>query len=127
MIAALGSIVFEVTSQRVFAPGEIERERRWDHAEHEIVKGPSRLQYLGRRLDVATVKGAVSTSLVDDVRAEIDALAQAADAGTPLAFAVGDRSLGTFVIDNLKEVWTNVDASGRLLRAEFELSLKEFG
>lgn len=126
-VGAYGSVLFEVSAARTAGIHELRRSHEWDHAEHEIIKGRSRLQYLGKRLESITVKGVLADTLVDDVRAELAALVDQADTGEPYPLVIGNESLGQFVAEKLEETWTVVDGLGRLKRAAFEVSLKEFG
>lgn len=127
MIGAYGDVLFEVSATRTAGPSELQLEREWSHAEHEIIKGVSRLQYLGRRLRVVKIKGVLADYLVDDVRSELERISAQADTGAPFPLVIGEESLGQYVTETMKETWTIVDGTGTLRRAAFELSLKEFG
>lgn len=124
-IGVLGDIAFQVSEHSINSFEELRRERSWKYAEHEIVKGKSKLQALGRQLDQVTFSGKfISTFCVPT--AEMKRLEDEAEKDEPLPFVVGEEIFGEFVIERVAETWRETDGLGRPLVIEFEVQLKEY-
>ncbi len=124
-IGALGDIAFEFSEDFSNSIDELRRQRTWKYAEHEIVSGKSKLQSLGRQLDVIAFSGRFLDSFCVPLT-EITRLADAADNEEPLPFAVGDEAFGDFVVESITETWKEVDGDGNPRVIEFDIALKEY-
>ncbi|HOP33226.1 MAG TPA: phage tail protein [Candidatus Hydrothermia bacterium] len=124
-IGVLGGIVFEVSQLYVNSFSEIKRESTWKYAEHEIVKGKSRLQKLGRQLDTVTIAGRFVDYFCHPI-SEIKKMKTEAEKKEPLVLVVGDEVFGDFVIESINETWQETDGAGNPRVIEFEVQLKEY-
>jgi phage protein U len=124
-IGALGDIAFEFSERYANSIDELKRGRSWKYAEHEIVKGKSKLQGLGRQLDTVSFSGRFVDYFCYPLD-EMHRLEAEAEKGEPLVLVLGDETFGEFVIESISETWRDVDGSGNPRVIEFEVSLKEY-
>lgn len=124
-VGALGDIAFEISESYINSFEELKRQKTWKYAEHEIVKGKSRLQRLGRQLDTVTLSGRfVDYFCVPS--SEIKRLEEEAEKIEPLVLVIGEETFGEFVIESISETWRETDNMGHPRVIEFEVSLKEY-
>jgi len=124
-IGVLGDIVFEVSQSKVYSPESLRRQSTWKYAEHEIIKGKSRLQKLGRQLDTVSL----TLRFVDYFcvpLAEVKRLKEQAEKKEPLTLVIGDEVFGDFVIESIAETWVETDGNGNPRLIEVEVQLKEY-
>ena len=97
-----------------------------DFAEHAVIEGKPRLQFIGMGLDVLTLTFAFH-SMFGDPDLEIGSLyaAMAAHQAMPLVWANGVVR-GRYVITQCEETITRTDALGRIIAADVRLTLKEW-
>lgn len=124
-IGALGDIAFEFSEKYANSIDEMKRSRSWKYAEHEIVRGKSRLQGLGRQLDTVSFSGRFVDYFCKPIE-EMRRLEAEADKKEPLVLVLGDETFGEFVIESIFETWREVDGSGNPRVIEFEVQLKEY-
>jgi len=124
-IGVLGDIAFEVSEKYINSIIEIKRQSNWKYAEHEIVKGKSRLQRLGRQLDTVTFTGRFVDYFCNPL-SEIKRLKAEAEKKELLALVLGDEVFGDFVIESISETWQETDGVGNPRVIEFEVQLKEY-
>ncbi|MBI4691692.1 MAG: phage tail protein [Nitrospirae bacterium] len=124
-IGAIGDFVFELSGEYANSIDELKRQRSWKYAEHEIVKGKSKLQSLGRQLDTVSFSGRFVDYFCIPID-EIHRLQDEAEKDEPLSLAIGDESFGEFVIESISETWRETDGSGNPRVIEFEVNLKEY-
>lgn len=124
-IGALGDIVFEVSEEYTNSITEIKRQSSWKYAEHEIIKGKSRLQKLGRQLDTVTFTGRFVDYFCNPL-SELKRLKAEAEKKDPLVLVLGDEVFGDFVIESISETWHETDGAGNPRLVEFEVQLKEY-
>jgi len=119
LVAALGSISFEVSIEYINSFSEISRSRGWNYAEHSLCEGKPVLEAGGNRLDEISLKGAFHIKFCNP-QEEIERLNKEADKIKSLDLVIGNDHKGKFVITGLKESTKN------LVNISFELTLKEF-
>ncbi|MBI3584194.1 MAG: phage tail protein [Nitrospinae bacterium] len=124
-IGVLGDIAFEISEDHINNINELKRSRTWKYAEHEILKGKSRLQSMGRQLDTVSFSGRFGDYFCNPLE-EIHKLEKEAEKGESLVFVFGDEIFGEFVIESVSETWRETDGLGNPKVIEFEVSLKEY-
>ena len=125
MYAVLGDIAFEVSSEYARTISEMTLEHTYKYAEHEIITGKSKLQYLGKQLDKIGFKGILSDYFCNP-EDEIKKLMNEANKRKPLVFVVGENVLGEFIIEKIRQTWKDVSVSGKVRTIEMEIELKEY-
>ena len=125
MWGSLGDVAFEVSYEHVNSIGEAAFEHQYRYAEHQIVMGKSKLQWIGKELTKATLKGVLSDAFCKPKK-EIEKLKKEASKNEPLVFVIGDEIIGLFVIERIKETYKEVSSKGDVRLIEFEAHLKEY-
>ena len=124
MIGALGNIVFEASDKRIRTFRDFQRKRTVKFAEHLVLDGKPKLQYVGEGLDEISLSCAFSLSLGTSPADEIRALENLK--GEPQKLVVGPVVFGDFVLEQVDEEWKRHDSRGRVLDAVVALTLKEY-
>lgn len=108
MFALFGEIVFEM----ITAPEALASSRGWRYAEHRVVEGTPRLQWVGDSLETITIDMMFHASFTNPI-AQMEALTLAAsDHGArPLVFGNGDYR-GYFVVSAISAVTTQMSDAG---------------
>ena len=124
MIGALGNIAFEASDKRIRTFRDFQRKRTVKFAEHLVLDGKPKLQYVGEGLDEISFACAFSVFLGANPTDEIQALEKLN--GAPQKLVVGPVVFGDFVVEQVDEDWKRHDGRGRLLDAVVNLTLKEY-
>lgn len=122
---SLGALIFETsqTSLLTWRGHELRRHARF--AEHAVAGGYPLLEFLGpgvveSRLEIQLLRGFC------DVEGSLEDLADLLESGAPAALILGSRSLGDFVLHDLREQSSRLDQGGNLVSAAVTLTLKEY-
>jgi phage protein U len=131
MIAALGEIIFEVSSSRhlTFHDAQRSAEARW--TEHEVFAGKPLSEFLGPGL--ATINLSVRLDITKGVVPidELKRLRLAMDTGEVLQFTLGDANgggelVGDFTIRAVSEGWRAITNRGVIAIAQAAIQLREY-
>jgi phage protein U len=122
MFAALGEILFEV----VGSPERLESVRDYDFAEHRVVEGRPRLQWVGNGLERLKLELMMHSSFSNPA-AQVALLRATAAAHRALPLVFGNGGFrGFFVIDSLFVRSQQSSASGAPIAINVGLSLREW-
>jgi len=122
MWAILGEIEFEV----IGSPSGSEQRFAASFAEHARIAGKPRVEAVGGELDEIAWSILLHERL-HDVEARLRALREATAAQQPLALVMGDGTyLGPWVITEGALTTQKTTASGRIVSAELQLTLREY-
>lgn len=122
MYAVLGEIEFDLIT---YFDG-MEAHFGSDYAEHALIGGKPKLQFVGDKLDEIRID-LVFHATYCDPEAELIRLRGAMQSRAALALVLGNGDYkGRFVITALQATGRHTDRAGSLLAAEAQLSLKEF-
>lgn len=120
--AVLGEIEFELTNHPT---AQAERGTA-DYAEHALLQGKPKLQWIGEGLDELTFELALHASLVDPEE-QLRKLKTAKAVHDPLPYVLGSGDYrGIYVITALDVTTRKTDGNGRLLSALINITLREY-
>ncbi|WP_405119225.1 phage tail protein [Pseudomonas leptonychotis] len=120
--AVLGEIEFELTNH----PSAQAERGTADYAEHAMLQGKPKLQWIGEGLDELTLELAFHAALVDP-EVQLRKLKTAKAAHEPLPYVLGSGDYrGIYVITALDVTTRKTDGNGRLLSALANISLREY-
>lgn len=122
----LGTLVVELAQ----GPEELSLAAGQDYAEHAVIEGKPRLQWIGTKLRELRFRLVLSWAL-GDPEARLKALLKASDDHKPLDLVLGDGEHGTplagkYVLTETPVVVKQQAATGRLLLAEVDVILREY-
>lgn len=122
MYALLGDIQFELIT---YFDG-LETQYGADFAEHALIEGKPRLQFIGDKLNEIRIQLSLNTWFCDP-EAELAALTGALTAHQAMALVFGNGDYkGFFVLTELQVTARQTDESGTLLAVEASMTLREF-
>jgi phage protein U len=122
VFAILGEIPFEVTS----SPEALVAARHYDYAEHRVIEGRPRLQWIADALETIRLELLLHRT-VSDPAASLALLQVAASSHSamPLVFGNGDFR-GYFVIVEIETLSRQLSGTGDPLAISVKLTLREF-
>jgi phage protein U len=122
MFAVFGEIIFEVIN----SPQAIESFRSWKYAEHRVLEGRPRLQWVSDPLERIVLEMMFHASFTDPA-AQMSALFAAASDHQARALILGTgEHLGYFVVTSLSTVSRQMTAKGNIVALTARVVLKEW-
>lgn len=123
-----GPFVFQVSDKKVFSLRDITRTAGSNWSTHNTIKGKPKTQYQAPTL--RAVSGSVTLRADYGVkpRAQLEALANAAEGGTAYPLIIGGKPLSQnpMRLTEVSETWNTVYSGGELFSAEVDLSFEEY-
>lgn len=123
-VGSLGSVAFEVSSETIRTWETCSRERKVQFAEHAVVDGKARLQWLGYGLETSRLDILLCAPWCEPGE-ELQRLRGLQDGGAPHYLVLGGELWGRYVLESLSETRLRTDGRGRPLVLRVNLSLKE--
>jgi phage protein U len=126
MLATLGSIVFEASSDlvRTFQDAAQKTSARWEA--HEVIGRKPVQEFVGPALRTLSFSIRLDAGLGVDPDGEAATLRDSVESGEVLSFVLGGRPVGDWVVKEMGETWRNITADGRVQVIVVELSLEEY-
>lgn len=122
MWAVLGDIEFELRNQ----PSRQDDRATADYAQHALIQGKPRLEWVGDGLDELTLELTLH-ALLADPEAQIRRLKTALRAHAPLPYVLGSGDYrGVYLLTEVGTATRRTDALGRLISATVSVSLLEY-
>ncbi len=122
MWAVLGDIEFELRNQ----PSRQDDRATAEYAQHALIQGKPRLEWVGDGLDELTLELTLH-ALLGDPEAQIRRLKTAMRAHEPLPYVLGSGDYrGVYLITEVGTTTRRTDAQGRLISATVSVSLLEY-
>ncbi|MFP5420984.1 MAG: phage tail protein [Gammaproteobacteria bacterium] len=122
MWAVLGDIEFEMT----YHPGRQDERSAADYAQHALIQGKPRPEWVGDSLDELTLELTLHSMLVDP-ELQIRRLKAAKSAHEPLPYVLGSGDYrGIYLLTEVSVTTRKTDPQGRLVSATVSLSLLEY-
>lgn len=122
MWAVLGDIEFELRNQ----PSRQDERITADYAQHALIQGKPRSEWVGDGLDELTLELTLHALLVDP-EAQIRRLKTAVRAHEPLPYVLGSGDYrGVYLLAEVGTATRRTDAQGRLISATVSVSLLEY-
>jgi hypothetical protein len=124
-IGSFGPVGFEVSGREIFTLSDLTRKREAGFAEHKVVNGKSRLQFLGIGLWEVTVRIKLSRNWTDPEQ-RIGRIETVHASGEHHPLIVGGRNFGRFVLTTYGESVKTFGRGGEIETAELDLTLREY-
>lgn len=128
VIGSFGTVVFEVTPNKLLSFNDLEKSSKSRWSEHDIHGQKTKLEFEGAGLvDLSYRLLLRAENGVNPIK-EMEKLEKMNDNGTAASFILGGKPISPnkFVITEIKESLKNIDQRGNLLAAEVNVSLKEY-
>lgn len=126
IVGSLGKIVFMVSSKYIKTIDELKGIDSVNYAEHQVINGKPKLQFLNNNLQTLTFKIRLSSFHNVNPLSAYKELNDYMNKGEVVRFILGTKSKGKFVITNLNHDHKKFSAIGTVSVLEVEVSLKEY-
>lgn len=128
IVGGLGRVVFLVSSKYIKTINDLEINKSVNYAEHRIIKGKPKLEFLNNNLDTLTFKIRLNIFYNVNPLAAAKELENYMNNGEILRFILGAKKVGSgkYVITELKESHRKFTAIGTVSEIELEVNLKEY-
>ena len=130
IIGSFGSIIFQVSSEKILTFDNFKRESKANYAEHKIIGKPAKLEFLGRALETISFTAIFTTQLLPntDLLQEVHKFRQKLWDGEAcyLIFNSHAYTQNKMIIENLSEAVEIFDGKGAHQVVKIDVSLKEY-
>lgn len=129
MIGTLGkSIIFEVSDEKALTFRNMTRDVSGRWADHEIMGGKPKPEFLGAGNQAITLEITLSAALGLRPRNVLEAVEAMVESGTAEYFVIGNRPVGKnpFRLMASSEAWNTIYSRGELAKATLTISLEEY-
>jgi len=122
MFAQLGSVQFDILT----GFESLTSTSQYNYAEHAVIEGKPRLQYIGDGLDTVDITIRLHSSFYDP-EGELKKLQDEAakHEALPLVYGNGEY-VGKFVVEEISKTTSQTDGKGNIIGVEVSLKLKEY-
>lgn len=127
-IGTLGAVLFEQSSHRILTPHTFTREVTSRAAQHEVIGGKPRTEFLGPGLQTISLEVLLRADHGVRPRAMLDQLAQMVETGEVHRLILGGKPVGEnrFRVVGTSEAWNTVYRGGELFSAMVTVNLEEY-
>ena len=125
IVGSLGDVVFEVSGEFIRTWETCSRERQVQFAEHAVVDGKAKLQWLGYALETSRLDVLLKAPWCDPGE-ELQRFRGLQEGGAAHALLLGGEHWGRFVLESLTETRLRTDGQGRPTVIRVNLGLKEY-
>lgn len=128
VIGSFGTVVFEVTPNKINTFTDLEKSNKSRWSEHEIHGKKAKLEFEGAGLIDINYRLLLRVENGINPMKEIAKLEKMNDGGKAASFILGNKPISPnkFVITEISEALKNIDSRGNILSAEVTISLKEY-
>lgn len=127
-IATLGSVVFEVDTNKIFTPKNISGTVGSDWSAHSVVHGKPAQEWIGQRARSYTFDILLRAQDGVRPRSTLQRLQRMAESAQAHWFVVGGQTVGDapFILKEMSEEWGAVLKSGTMISCNVSLTLEEY-
>ena len=125
-IGALGDIAFEASVFKILTFDKLKRSGNARWSEHSIIGEKPKLEFLGPGLEEISFEVHFNTLFNVSPEIQIEKLRTYRDTGEVLTFVMGNKMVGKYVIQGVDETHTAYNQNGKLIKANVNISLKEY-
>lgn len=126
MIGSYGKITFKVTEKEIKIFNDFSISRKARYVVHERINNKPLLQFMGLDADSISFNMQLVQGLTGDVSDDLKSLQDMFKKAEVHPLFLGQKKLGSFVIESINEVYSMMDNFGNLEIVNVSLSLKEY-
>ena len=126
MIGSYGKITFKVTEKEIKIFNDFSISRKARYIAHERINNKPLLQFMGLDADNISFNMQLVQGLTGDVSDDLKSLQDMFKKAEVHPLFLGQKKLGSFVIESMNEAYKIVDNLGNLEVVNVSLSLKEY-
>lgn len=126
MLASYGKITFKVTEKEIKIFNDFSISRKARYVAHERINNKPLLQFMGLDADSISFNMQLVQGLTGDVSDDLKTLQDMFKKAEVHPLFLGQKKLGSFVIESMSEAYSMMDNFGNLEIVNVSLSLKEY-
>lgn len=126
MIGSYGTITFKVTEKEIKIFNDFSISRKARYVAHERINNKPLLQFMGLDADSISFNMQLVQGLNGDVSDDLKTLQDMFKKAEVHPLFLGQKKLGSFVIESMNEVYSMMNNFGNLEIVNVSLSLKEY-
>lgn len=126
MLGSYGKITFKVTEKEIKIFNDFSISRKARYVAHERINNKPLLQFMGLDADSISFNMQLVQGLTGDVSDDLKSLQDMFKKAEVHPLFLGQKKLGSFVIESMNEAYKIVDNLGNLEVVNVSLSLKEY-
>ncbi|MDT3693611.1 MAG: phage tail protein [Mucispirillum sp.] len=126
MLGSYGKITFKVTEKEIKIFNDFQITRKARYAAHERINNKPLLQFMGLDADSISFNMQLVQGLTGDVSDDLKTLQDMFKKAEVHPLFLGQKKLGSFVIESMSEAYSMMDNFGNLEIVNVSLSLREY-
>ena len=126
MLGSYGKITFKVTEEEIKIFNDFSISRKARYAAHERINNKPLLQFMGLDADSISFNMQLVQDITGNVSDDLKYLQDMFKKAEVHPLFLGQKKLGSFVIESMNEVYSMMDNFGNLEIVNVSLSLKEY-
>ncbi len=126
MLGSYGKITFKVTEKEIKIFNDFSISRKARYVAHERINSKPLLQFMGLDADTISFNMQLVQGLTGDVSDDLKSLQDMFKKAEVHPLFLGQKKLGSFVIESMNEVYNMMNNFGNLEVVNVSLSLKEY-
>lgn len=126
MLGSYGKITFKVTEKEIKIFNDFQITRKARYVAHERINSKPLLQFMGLDADSISFNMQLVQGLTGDISDDLKTLQDMFKKAEVHPLFLGQKKLGSFVIESMNEVYSMMDNFGNLEIVNVLLSLKEY-
>lgn len=126
MIGSYGKITFKVTEKEIKIFNDFSISRKARYVAHERINSKPLLQFMGLDADSISFNMQLVQGITGNVSDDLKSLQDMFKKAEVHPLFLGQKKLGSFVIESMNEVYRMIDNLGNLEVVNVSLSLKEY-
>lgn len=126
MLASYGKITFKVTEDEIKIFNDFQITRKARYVAHERINSKPLLQFMGLEADSISFNMQLVQDITGNVSDDLKALQDMFKKAEVHPLFLGQKKLGSFVIESMNEAYKIVDNLGNIEGVNVSLSLKEY-
>lgn len=126
MIMSYGKITFKVTEDEIKIFNDFQITRKARYVAHERINSKPLLQFMGLEADSISFNMQLVQDITGNVSDDLKALQDMFKKAEVHPLFLGQKKIGSFVIESMSEAYSMMDNLGNLEIVNVSLSLKEY-
>ena len=126
MLASYGKITFKVTEEEIKIFDNFNITRKARYVAHDRINNKPLLQFMGLEADSISFNMQLVQDITGNVSDDLKTLQDMFKKAEANALFLGQKKLGSFVIESMSEAYSMMDNLGNLEVVNVSLSLKEY-
>ena len=126
VVGSLGKVIFACSSFYIKTLDSLNKDTSYRWTEHQIIGSKPKLQFDGENLE--NIKFNIHLNAAFNVNPSKSAqdLKEYGKKGEHLRFILGGKVIGTYVIENISELYKAYTALGTVTKIDLSIQLKEY-